>query len=205
MGSERGEADERPVHPVFVKPFWMAETPVDWEWLSRGMGYKPPPWGMPEQGGFRAGFVWEIRQQYCEDATERASDWHNHYYEAIGEEAWPYRPQRPAVSHGYGQKPVVAVHLDEALEFCQRTRTRLPSEAEWEKAARGHPGSLRFSSVRGFLAPAQPALPCERVRTLSSVRGRLGVDFDRLRCSGLPGQMVVWIGQAAGGTGRLLG
>ncbi|MFN8608508.1 MAG: SUMF1/EgtB/PvdO family nonheme iron enzyme [Vulcanimicrobiota bacterium] len=137
MGSDRGEADERPVHPVFVEPFWMAEIPVDWEWLSRGMGYKPPPWGMPEGGGFSAGFVWEIRQQYCEDATRRASDWHNHFYEAIGEEGWPYRPQRSPVTHGYGQKPVVAVHLQEALEFCQRTQTRLPSEAEWEKAARG--------------------------------------------------------------------
>ena len=137
MGSQHGDPDEQPVHPVRLDPFWISETPVDWAWLSRALGYAPPPIGRPERGGFQEGFVWEVRQQYCEEHTRRASDWHNHFYEAVGEEGWPYQPDRAPLQHSYSSKPAVAVHFAEAERFCQASRTRLPSEAEWEKAARG--------------------------------------------------------------------
>lgn len=137
MGSNSGDPDERPVHRVRLDPFWISETPVDWAWLCRGLDYAPPPIGRPERGGFSEGFAWEVRQQYCEDHTRRASDWHNHYYEAVGEDGWPFLPDRAPQSHGYGSKPAVAVCYAEAERFCHNSQTRLPTEAEWEKAARG--------------------------------------------------------------------
>lgn len=170
MGSEQGDPDERPIRPVFLPAFWMAETPVDWEWLSQGMGYRSLPWGMPEVGGFAAAFVWEIRQQYCEDATERASDWHNHFYDAVGEEAWPYQPQRPPIGHTYREKPVVAVHLAEALEFCRRTHTRLPREDEWEKAARG--GLIQQPYAWGDQPPSLELSDSQRFESFSLLPSR---------------------------------
>jgi formylglycine-generating enzyme required for sulfatase activity len=89
MGSEAGDPDELPVHPVRLGAYWLTETPISWAAYCRLMGYQPPPDGCPpgEQshppGEFdRALFHLhqenKIRLQYCEDRTTRARDWHAH-------------------------------------------------------------------------------------------------------------------------------
>ena len=135
LGSKSGEPDERPVRLVQVDAFWIAEVPVDWEQFCRGMGYEPPPRGIHHDRPDIE--LAKIKLQYCEDQTTRAVDWHDHMAEADPEGFQPPRPRTSERIHSWREKPVVAVTCAQSEEFCRKNGLRLPSEAEWEKAARG--------------------------------------------------------------------
>jgi formylglycine-generating enzyme required for sulfatase activity len=147
MGSAEGDPDERPVHAATTGDFWLSDTPVTWASYCRLMGWEPPPGsGLSDEQGS------QIRLQYCETETTGAIDWHVHAPESVWESDGKKRssveifgrpprgdPSRPLA---YDSKPMVAVTLEDAQRLCQRLSTdrveyRLPSEAEWEKAARG--------------------------------------------------------------------
>ena len=133
IGSKTGEADERPVRLVQLEAFRIAEVPVDWERFCRILGQEPPPHGDINE-------LVKMRVQYCEDHTLRAVDWHAHYAGAAPEAMrglpdWNVpRAERP---HSWREKPLIAVSHPQAEAFCVKAGCRLPSETEWEKAARG--------------------------------------------------------------------
>jgi formylglycine-generating enzyme required for sulfatase activity len=151
MGSATGDPDERPVHPVTLDAYWLAETPMTWAAYCDLMGWEPPPAGRPRDPGFHLNEQNKIRLQYCESETQHAFDWHAHIpgdgavRSMFGEppRADAQRPWR------YDAKPMVSVGWHDAEELCARLSTSdvrysLPTEAEWEKGARGGLAGRRY-------------------------------------------------------------
>jgi formylglycine-generating enzyme len=98
MGSEQGDADEQPVHRVFLDSFYLDTFEVT--------------------NGRFAKFVAAIQS----------------------EPPWGFADQETPVIHA--EQPVRWVNWLEATGYCLWTGKRLPTEAEWEKAARGTDGRI---------------------------------------------------------------
>jgi formylglycine-generating enzyme required for sulfatase activity len=128
MGNHFGEPDEVPWHSVWLSPFWMSETPVSWVDYCRLMNWELAPRGWPrnepgsgeeldEAGNHRAVTI-KLRWRYCADKVY------------------------PAEQTRYDTQPMVGVSWQEMVSLSERLSTSkvrygLPTEAQWEKAARG--------------------------------------------------------------------
>ncbi len=156
MGSYDGDPDEQPVHAVQLDDYWLSETPISWATYCRLMGWQPPPEGFPQDRQnrdqrFALDAENRIRLQYCEDETLRARDWHAHRPEQHSSDRRTSRDSYRAVPRaddsqpwGYEKKPTVCISWQSAQELGKVLSKspsvvvyRLPTEAEWEKAARG--------------------------------------------------------------------
>jgi formylglycine-generating enzyme required for sulfatase activity len=118
MGSpdseKEGKKEERPRHPVTVRPFWMGKTEVTWDeydlYWKKDENAKPP-----------------------EAPADKAAD-------AVSRPTPPYADE--TFGHGREHHPVLCISHHSAMEYCRwlSAKTgktyRLPTEAEWEFAAR---------------------------------------------------------------------
>jgi formylglycine-generating enzyme required for sulfatase activity len=170
MGSNDGEEDEHPWHPVWLEPFWLAETPMSWEDYCHLMDWEAPPLGVPpewivegriqtrpnglDRGRFHLCESNKVRWRYCEDQGRRG---------------WP-PANDPANPLCYEAKPMVGVAWQEAEELTERLSTAtvrygLPTEAQWEKAARG--GRIGARHTWGDEPPSPANCDFDRFREFS--------------------------------------
>jgi formylglycine-generating enzyme required for sulfatase activity len=126
MGSTDADPDaadnEKPQHTVYLDAFWMDRTEVtvaQFRAFVQATGYRT----LAEQRGYADAWV----ESAAAWQTVTGADWQH-----------PFGPESSAEdSH-----PVVQVSWDDAAAYCTWAGGSLPSEGQWEKAARGTDGRI---------------------------------------------------------------
>ena len=153
---------EGPRHRVLIEPYELADrlvTNAEWTEFMADGGYRTPllwlsaGWSTVQSEGWTAPLYWDEREDGHWSMTLRGA-----------------QPVDPAA-------PVTHVSYFEADAFATWAGRRLPTEFEWEHAARGEPLRGNFVELR---AAASGACTSRRRRTASALRRCLGVDAQRL-------------------------
>ena len=132
MGSDDGDEDERPEHTVYLDDFSISVHPITNKQYARFV----------RDTGHRAPAIYELPLVVSAGGPDRERT-----FRSVGE---PYVWSDSGPSKRRFEHPVTLVRWEDAASYCawlsatSGRAVRLPTEAEWEKAARGGLARTRY-------------------------------------------------------------